>query len=301
MNAHFRELRGNFQKVWHCETFWLTTVDYYPNWINQGGKADSWEQVEEQYEILKKTGLHHIDIVRQLCKDGWTALHGGSKNNVRGFCKTQGNEFNSLLVYLALIEISVAIPKARISISDEGEFLYCDVILKNGKAFPNLSSLKESIDSWGSTAFANTQTKAMREVRKDIVSTMHKDDIGELDLSGSGKGYALKYYKEYLNKYKLVMNIMREHWTSEYPCCPHNISGSDGVDPMALSRNVDIKKFKDYKMSPATMMDGFRGEGFGLAEDAEGYSYQMISKIMNLFGDVDGAKVEVLGAEKNDN
>ena len=55
-----------------------------------------------------------------------------------------------------------------------------------------------------------------------------------------------------------------------------------------------MEQFKDYKMSAATMMDGFKGEGFGLSESAEGESYKQIAFIQKMLGD--SKNLKILGA-----
>ena len=60
-----------------------------------------------------------------------------------GFTKVGGNEFNALLVYTALIEIS-RLTNAELTLYDEGQFLYADVIIKNGLARIDIDKLKET-------------------------------------------------------------------------------------------------------------------------------------------------------------
>ena len=117
--------------VWSCEHFFLDVYSYYPYWKSKDwnakgeGKAESWKQINGRYDELEKQGYNHIAIVKQLIAEKLIALSSNDLSKTRGFTKTQGNEFNSLLVYIALIEISKAIPKAKLHLYDEGEFLFC--------------------------------------------------------------------------------------------------------------------------------------------------------------------------------
>jgi hypothetical protein len=285
---------GAMEKAWTCENFYFTPYAYYPAWKNYGGTVDSWEEVDVFYKRLQKEGLNHIAIIKQLVKDKVVNLHNEISNEVSGFCKTQGNELNSLMVYTALLEISRAIPKANIHLYDEGEFLYCDVDIKNGLVKPDLDSIKKDIKHWSTNIAFSSNTKVMQGIKKDIYNDISDEDKRELGISD----YGSEYLRDNLNKFKTVMHILRENWTEDYQVNSYNLRSYKGFDPDLFHRRVDIEKFKDYKMSPATIMDGFRGEGFGLTDDsAEGESYKMIGMIQSMFEGKSGGKLEILGAD----
>jgi hypothetical protein len=75
--------------------------------------------------------------------------------------------------------------------------------------------------------------------------------------------------------------------------CLWNI-GHMEFDPWLFTRKVDIDKFVNYKMTPGTLMDGFKGEGFGLTdEDSEAASYKHIGTIMNMLKKAGFSKKQV--------
>ena len=68
----------------------------------------------------------------------------------------------------------------------------------------------------------------------------------------------------------------------------------DWFDPIIFTRPVDIEAFKNYECSPATLMDGFRGEAFGLCdEDAEAHSYRTIAQMQSLIAGIAGANASM--------
>lgn len=283
---------GGIENAWTCENFFIDVYSYYPNWDM---KDNSWEKINTMYDSLAKTGIHHVDIIEHLLKDGWVNLHEPIGNSVRGFTKTQGNEFNSAMVLSALLEISQAFPKAEITLSDEGMFLLCDLRIKKGKVLPNLTEMQENIQHWSSIAFFNTHTKSMNEIRKNILPNMDKDLVRTLNMDGSYKNYAEEHLKELLGRMNSLVHIIKENYPKSWIGNGlgggdiqfnlynlKNLSPDEWFNPALFHRYVDLEKFLDYKMSPATLMDGFNGEGFGLSEDSEGKSYQMIAAIQQV-------------------
>jgi len=291
-------------KLWTCESFWLDPYDYYPYWNNRGGRAIGWDQINARYDKIKASGKSHIEICKQLHKEKLIMWRNeGNFSVARGFTKVQGNELNSLMVFTALIAISQQCPNVKITLHDEGEFLYCDLIIRKGRVIPDLSDLKGRIESWAASAYFSSQTKEMKEIRKDILSGFDKDGLRELGLDGSYGKSAAGYLKKYLNKAKYIFHLVKECWNRpDVQVNTWNLSNSDPkhwFDPEIWHRPVDIEKFKDYKMSAATLMDGFNGEGFGLAEDAEGTSYKQIALIQNMLTKAGFEKenVQILGTE----
>lgn len=144
---------GEFKDVWTCENFYPAPLDYYPKWLKYGGTVDSWEEVNEKYEQLEKKGLDHIEILKTLHKNNIICFHQepldiNNLKDFRGFIKTQGNEYNSSLVIMGLTDLSMAFPKATITVHDEGEFLLADIIIKNGKARIGIERTTDAILYW---------------------------------------------------------------------------------------------------------------------------------------------------------
>ena len=144
---------GQFEGVWTCESFYLNPWDYYPNWktfevIKTVMDVEPWEMIDQTYHKYRESGMTIRESYERLeKKDKLILFHSAPDDNICGFCKTGSNEYNSLLVYLALLEISVE-TSAEISLSDEGEFLLGDVIIKNGKVKFDVKSIKRDWEYW---------------------------------------------------------------------------------------------------------------------------------------------------------
>lgn len=300
---------GPLEDAWSCENFWISTVDYFPNWDHfnrEDGAQVIWSKINQRYVELEEKGLQHLDIVQKLVDEELVFLRRESGHEVRAFTKVQGNEFNSLLVYSALLEISELCPDVKIRLSDEGEFLYCDsVYIKQGKVLPDLDDIQESIKHWATLVlFSNKKTKLMREIKEEIYPLLDETALRDIDLENNYGDCADRYLKDYLKKYAAIMaRLNDECGLGGHEMFLWNIKRRDPkkwFDPDIWHRPVDKKKFKDYKMTPGTLMDGFSGEGFGLTdEDSEAYSYRQIAAIQKLFKDAGYGKenIDILGAE----
>ena len=94
---------------------------------------------------------YNSENIKWSCENFWIDLDAGKYNKYpnttrSGYIKTLGNEFNTALVYLALIELSEQIEDIEINVEDEGEFLICPVLLKNGKASPYTEPVIKNIN-----------------------------------------------------------------------------------------------------------------------------------------------------------
>lgn len=293
---------GKFEKVWSCENFWCDVYDFYPNWddpkgVFNKGKDNQWDIINFMYDKLLKLNRNHAKTCRELRKEGYILFHNSNpKSEAHGFCKVQGNEFNSLLIYRALIEISKAIPNATINVRDEGEFLLCEVKLQNGKALPDLEKVREGIH-WRAAI-----TLLGREDVLKKLENLKGIDEKMLDDFGFDRGYGdsqLQYLDDDLRNLKIVLDRIKSEFPRDRVFCIYNVMNEKGFDPYLLTRanEVDINKYINYTMSPETMMDGFSGEGFGLSDpkDAVALGESMTNMIKKAFEVDDDCTVKVLG------
>jgi len=104
--------KTNLKELWTCENFWLGIGSYYPNWDKfKGGSTNGWNEVNKRIDELKKT-MPEIDAIFQAKKEGIILFYDEKyKNHFDGFTKVQGNEFNSLLVFKALLELFIYVFK----------------------------------------------------------------------------------------------------------------------------------------------------------------------------------------------
>ena len=274
-----------FAEVWTCESFYLSAFDYYLNWEKfKNAKTGAWKEINKREKEL--TGLNQISVSKQLHKEGLILFHSNpNTNKINGFTKTQGNEFNSLLIYLALIEISTKLPKYTINLSDEGEFLYCDVKIKNGKASPQVNEIKKNVQHW--------LVKLVDYNELDLVfNNLPEQLINDLQLSKSpyNKENAISYIQRELNNLSELYKAIKPHF--KHAPFIYNIA-QEYFDPLILCRPVKIKDFINYEGGASKLMDGFNGEYFGLSQgDSEKDSYNMIAMIQSAFGDK--GKLEIL-------
>jgi len=285
---------GNYENVWTCENFFCDPFEYYPNWDNpiikhiSNNNKNVWDFISKKLETLYKEHSH-LDALKILSKKG--LINGNfstRRKEIGGFTKTQGNEFNSLLVYLALIEISLAIPKSTITIHDEGEFLLCNVTLRNGKAVPDINDLRDDVEmfaAWVGMSIIQSELDT-KELPKSIIR-----DIG-LDTS-YGKELAIKYTNEKLRNLDLIVKRIKKDLDPRYPINIWNIQTVQ-YDPMLFTRTVDVKQYQDYgsKTWNERMMDGFSGEGFGLTDEDPYYkAVDMFNTIQSMLAKPEVAKL----------
>ena len=172
---------GELEKVWTCESFYFDPYNYYPNWTyfnalstcvpETDGVGYAWEFVCLRLDALMRAGFSRNRAVKELIKRQIINQHD-ENGELRGFCKTGSNEYNSMLVFLALVEISVRIPRAEICLSDEGEFLLGDLIIQDGKVKFNEKSMKKDWDYWKEQGFLDEDkhgTRAKMELQQNLL------------------------------------------------------------------------------------------------------------------------------------
>lgn len=287
------------KEIWTCESFYIGIgANYYPNWSKP---LNSWNNVNARIEQLEKS-ISKIDAIFQAKKEGIISYHDESfKTEMNGFTKVQGNEFNSLLVLKAIIEISKKIPTATVSISDEGEFLLCPLKIKNGKALPDIDDLLDSMQHYALKMLFS------KEYKNNILNELATKDFDECFKSDlhieNTYGDMTNYINEKLRNLKEIETAIKRTLKHEagnelyfYNIASRN--SKDWFNPEIFTRTVNVEKFINYKLSAATMMDGFHGEGFSLTDkDSETESYKMISHILSALSNsgVNKENIKILG------
>jgi hypothetical protein len=67
---------------------------------------------------------------------------------MRSFIKVSGNELNAHAAIKFVLEASNILSDQIISLSDEGEALYCPVLIKNGLMKPDKDRIRDLIQYW---------------------------------------------------------------------------------------------------------------------------------------------------------
>lgn len=159
---------GKFKDVWTCENFYLDPWHFYPNWDI---KDNSWEKVNSRLKILEGLGIPYHEAIIKMHDEGYVNFHSPGK--IYGFTKVGGNEYNALLVYLALIDIS-RLTNAIISLRDEGEFLLVPVILEKGQAKIDIQDVKESWEYWRKEGWLDPASKNFNAYNTNTKMLMQK-------------------------------------------------------------------------------------------------------------------------------
>jgi len=313
LNSINKAHKVNLKELWSCENFWLSPVGFCPNWnfpLFRNKEADFiWNIINNEEARLEAKGLHYFDVVEKLVKTGMVEYEGdGLKTKtIRGFTKTQGNEFNSLLVLKALITISKLVSNATIYIYDEGEYLLCPLHIKKGRALPLIEKMKEAMESYALRLILAEKSKyniiPKLKHAKDFTEIFRRDlglnnNYGELDI---------KHIDNKLRNLKLIEKALLETGITkdgDHKLYHYNIANlplEKWFDPEIFTRKVVAENFLGYKMGVDVIMDGINGEGFGLTdEDSEKKSYEMLAKINQLLGMNDNnsnLKLRILGED----
>ena len=156
---------GEFENVWTCENFYLNPWDFYPNWQTFDrlktviDVKEPWDFIEQKREECRAGGKSVRETYEWLHKAGLILFHNDKdEDTFGGFCKTGSNEYNSMLVFVALLEISV-LTKAEIYLSDEGDFLLGEIIIKDGKVKFDKKAIKENWAYWKKSGYLDKESE----------------------------------------------------------------------------------------------------------------------------------------------
>jgi len=298
--------KTKLKELWTCENFWLGIGNYYPNWEHKNIKGVEveigWAIVNAKMKIAEKETGNFIDAVYKVQKDGYIIFHHDEKNEFHGFTKIQGNEFNSLLVFKALIEISKRVPTAIIEVYDEGEFLLCPLKLKKGKVLPMVKDLVDGIQNWSKNLLLSENFGG--NILKDLKNTDFKSKIFKKEIgfeSPYDNETSIKCIEDSLRNLKEIETVLLKVIGGEGELYFYNIENrhpSQWFEAELFVRPVDVEKFLNYEMSAGTMMDGFLGEGFNLTDkDSEAESYKKIAQMFSMLekAGFDKKNVQILG------
>jgi len=293
--------KTELKDLWTCENFWFGIGNFYPNWdidIFKGMTGIvAWELIDKRIKSLQKE-MSYIEAVLYLLKKNFIVTFNDTPYKFNGFTKTQGNEFNSLLVYKALVSISEKIPTATIELSDEGKFLFCPLKIKKGKVLPVVSKVVEDIEYYSKKLILS---KSKFSILDELKNANFQTDFFERDILGGGSDNFVKYIDDSLRDLKEVEAVLLKELGNNEKLFFYNLENRNPKDwfkPMLFVRPVDVMKFLDYKMDAGTLMDGFDGEGFGLSnKDSEAESYRAIANVFKMLG-VTEKNVKILGEDK---
>jgi len=254
---------------------------------------------KSEQEIMHRiSNLYNSDKLKEM----WTceSFYIGEfekKNQVRGFVKVQGNEWNSMLVYIALIHISIEVPKATVHLADEGEFLLCELFIKQGKVLPDLDALKDQMAYWA-LMLVFDKKRVHRYVAasrfKRIIDKVSRDEIS---FNTEWGNLPRKILNQTLDRYAEVTIRLKSLGLTDQEMFHFNIKHrrpENWFDPQEFCRKVNPEDFVGYEGGVSCLMDGFHGEAFGMAtEDAEKKSYE-VADFFKKIADSMGQRIEFI-------
>lgn len=217
---------GNFKDVWTCENFFVDFYSYYPNWSFWGKDKNTnevWEIIDKHYQSLRGQGLTHKTSILEMVEKNYINL-AKDKEDFSSFVKVGGNEYNAFLVLFGILEISKKINN-EITVSDEGEYLFTPIIIKDGKAKIDLEELNEDWNRWKEQGYLDPKNPEYNKYGKaDKVKTQKAKIKKYPDYTNIGNLTRKVNPEEFLNyaKYnagQIMAGFHGEYWnlTDEDP------------------------------------------------------------------------------------
>ena len=304
-----------YRQLWTCESFELDRYKYYPNLHNpkvlkfietENIKLDKY--VNQEIEKYMKSGKTHLESLYELKKRGFIFFMNDIQNEapdriVHGFTKVLGDESCSLLLYMILLELSQRIPSATVEISDQGKFLLSMVYLKNGKAIPVIDEQIESIKGFCGKIFdedSDNYKKCLQKLDNYNLyeSNRFKENFG-LDKEPYSSKIEVSYIEDHLTDFVALRERLINWGLSKEEMYANSIKErelKDWFSPELCTRQVDEELFKDYKKGTDKILDGYKGEGFGLCPDSydsEKEGYLIIDKVKKMFEQTSGGEIKI--------
>lgn len=296
---------GHFENIWSCENFFPSPFrSYYPNWQHPDLKYISPEAAYKvlETEMERAKGSDRLEKILSLVKKGMVQLFCDmDSDTIGGFTKTQGNELNSLLVLMGLVEVSELLP-VRIRLDDEGRLLYCPILIQKGRAIPCLDEVKQDFEHLAARLVLADTYKG------NVLKKLNTEGLGDhmcRNLLNIGNPYGkctIEYLQAIIDDMRHIESVLASKGITGYEMdCLEERPVRQWLPINLLHRKVNAANYVNYQMSAATIMDGFHGEGFGLANDtAEAASYRAIGMMQKLLGvaGIKGANLQVLGVKE---
>lgn len=235
---------GKFKGIWTCENFWCQIRE--PEFVDAKVMRDFPEHTGNMwshlYNVVAKDYATHVEKEEFLEKEGYITRggHFGS-----WFCKTGGNELNSMLVLYALVELSLLTP-AEFALSDEGDFLRCPVFIKDGKVSIDKETMFNSIEYWKKQKFLEPgnypEVLATYNDYIDLLQKYENNWVDPVILHRPVDPKDFEDYEEY-NVKQIMAGFNGEYW------------GLNTEDPELESykRTAEIKKMLDIDGLNVTM------------------------------------------------
>jgi hypothetical protein len=109
---------------------------------------EGWAIIEKRLKEYVQTGMAKINARKQAEEVGLIWFTHNGTDRMRSFTKTSGNELNAQVVICFVIECSKILAGVQLHLNDEGDALYCPVLIKDGLAKPDRKKIKNDISLW---------------------------------------------------------------------------------------------------------------------------------------------------------
>jgi len=131
---------------WSCEQLSLQRFTLYPNWDawkdSSLTTSEIWEEIHQR--LKEPDGLQKLRLENLINYEEGGYM--GKGYLLSGFTKVRDYEEDAALVVKFLIEISTIAPDLDIKVSDEGDYLKCPVVLRNGKMSVDFEELQSHLE-----------------------------------------------------------------------------------------------------------------------------------------------------------
>lgn len=213
---------------WTCEQPQFSNIGYFPRWPEwfkdsalpklPGGNTNDnvqkyWDVVESEVKKLEAKNLTRLQTVKELLARKIIALHGDDPNVIdlqkaHGFTKVAGNEWNAVLVTAWLTAVSKVLPQHVFTLHDEGDFLTTRLVIRNGQARGEHSSVWKDVGSFCRNI--NPADFAQHPEFKTLVLSVDKDGKGTSNGGGSQimAGFGGEYFKSPKGTSDTPINIL---------------------------------------------------------------------------------------------
>lgn len=258
---------------WTLDSFSIGPGKIEPVLFDHLEDTTCWDILDKCIHGYVLLGDHYIDaIIKADSKNQARSIESLHTNTYSGEVRVLGNESNARDVIKALSECSLVFPKSTIYVSDQGHYLYTDLIIQRGMAIPDVRWLKTFMQDFitFTTSFkGDVQIRASDKV-------MLRFYISDCQVRMKSLHTILHKLRDTLGLDKIMpedlQNVDQKLWPE--------------ID--FYTRHVDLDKFSNYEKTPSNLMGGYFGENWGLvAIDVEEESYRILGSIQSALTETD--------------
>lgn len=252
---------------WTMDAFTLGPGKIEPVLYDHLSEETCWSIMDKSIQNYVVSGDHYIDAVFKVVENGQArSMESLHSKTYRSEVRVLGNESNARDVVKALDEISLVFPKSTIYVTDEGHYLYTNLIIRRGAAIPDLRWLNSFMRD-----FISFVTSFQGDVELNIT------DREMLNFYVKDCEVRMKSLSITLNKLKTALGIDKL-----MPEDLENIPQKNWPNVEFYTRPINLEDFENYTSLPSNLMGGYFGEYWNLVNiDVEAESYRLLGSIQS--------------------